>query len=59
MQNSDSNECFKWSIVRYLNPTDHNPRRITKAGKDFGKKIDLKDIKFTVKNEICTQNLRK
>ena len=56
MQNSDSNECFKWSIVRYLNPTDHNPRRITKAGKDFGKKIDLKDIKFTVKNERCTQN---
>ena len=56
MQNSDGNECFKWSIVRYLNPTDHNPRRITKAEKDFGKKIHLKDIKFTVKNERCTQN---
>ena len=25
IQNIDDNECFQWSIVRYLNPTDHNP----------------------------------
>ena len=35
------NECFKWSIVRYLNPVDHNPRRTTKA--------DFKNMKFPVK----------
>ena len=23
------NECFKWRIVRYLNPANHNSRRIT------------------------------
>ena len=45
----DDNECFKWFIVRYVNPTDHDPRRITKANKDFTKKIDFKDIKFPVK----------
>ena len=49
IQNIHDNECFKWSIVRYVNPTDHNPRRITKADKDFAKKLDFKDIKFLVK----------
>ena len=37
IQNTDYNECFKWSIVRYLNPSDHNPRKFTKADKDFTK----------------------
>ena len=30
IQNVDDNECFKWSIVRYLNPANHPPARITK-----------------------------
>ena len=29
-------------VHRYLNPTDHNPRRITKADTDFVKKLDFK-----------------
>ena len=49
IQSIDDNECLKWSLVRYLNPTDHNPRRITKTKKDFLKKIDLEDIKFPIK----------
>ena len=49
IQNIDDNECFKWSLVRYLNPTDRHPARITKADKDFAKKLDFKDIKFPVK----------
>ena len=43
------NKCFKWCLVIYLNPADHNPRRITKANKDFAKKLDFKAIKFSVK----------
>ena len=35
--------------VRHLNPADHNPVRIAKADKDFAKRVDFKDIKFTVK----------
>ena len=31
IQNIDDNECFKWSIVRYLNPVDHNPKGITEV----------------------------
>ena len=49
IQNTDDNECFKWCLVRYLNPADHNPRRITKVDKDFAKRLDFKDIKFPVK----------
>ena len=49
IQNSDDNECFKWCLARYLNPTDYNPRRITNVDKDFAKTIDFKDIKFPFK----------
>ena len=45
IKNIDNNECFKWSTVRYLNPANHHPARITKADKDFAKKLDFKDIK--------------
>ena len=33
----------------YLNPTDHSPRKITQADKDFAMRLDFKDIKFPVK----------
>ena len=36
-------------LVRYLNPADCNPAIITKADKDFTKKIDFKHMKFPVK----------
>ena len=39
IQNIDDNQCFRWSLVRYLNLTDHNPKRITKADKDFSEKL--------------------
>ena len=46
IQDVDDNECFKCSIVRYLNPSDHHPSTITKADKYFAKKNYFKDIKF-------------
>ena len=49
IQNTDDNECFKWSIVKYLNPAYHHTVRITKADKDFAKKLDFKDIRFPFK----------
>ena len=49
MQNIDDIECFKWCLVRYLNPADHYPARITKAEKYFAKRLDIKDITFPVK----------
>ena len=49
IQNIDDNECFKWCLVRYFHPADHQPARTTKAGKDYSKKLDFKDMKFSVK----------
>ena len=49
IQNTDDNECFKWRLVWYLHPADRNPVRITKADKDFSKKLDFRDMKFSVK----------
>ena len=36
-------------ILKFLNSADHNPRTITKADEDFTKRLDFKDIKFSVK----------
>ena len=41
-------KCFKWSIVRYLNPPSHHPAKIAKADQDFVKKCDFEDIKFPI-----------
>ena len=49
IENNDKNECFKSCWVRYLNPADHHPVRITKADKDFAIKLDFEDIKLPVK----------
>ena len=37
IQNIDNNECFKWCLVRYLNPTNSKLAKIAKADKDFAK----------------------
>ena len=37
-------------MVRYLNPSNNHPARITKPDKEFAKKLDLKNIKFWVRN---------
>ena len=29
IQNIDDNECFKWCLIRYINPADHHPTKIT------------------------------
>ena len=49
IQNTDDNECFKWCLVRYLNPADYHPATITKANKDFANRLDFKDMKFPIK----------
>ena len=49
IQNIDDDECLKWSIVRYLNPANHKLARITKADKNFAKKVNFKVINFPVK----------
>ena len=56
IQNIDDNECFKWWLVKYLNPVNHHPVRITKADKDFAKMLDVKDIILQSKWETFTKS---
>ena len=55
IQNISDNECFKWCLVRYLHPTDHNPRRIRKVDKLCGDNNILKIINFQLKLEIFAE----
>ena len=59
IQNTDHNEYFKWCLVRYLNPADHNSARITKADKDFAKILDFKDIKLPAKTRVICKIVKK
>ena len=42
IENIDDSECSKWSIVRYVSPIDHNPRRIQKLTKVLPKILIVK-----------------
>ena len=48
MKNNDD-QCFKWSVVRALNPVDIHPERITKELKDQSERLDWSGLKFPVK----------
>ena len=47
MQNQDD-ECFKWSILRALNPKDNHPERIDKDLKSKQDTLNMKGIKYPV-----------
>ena len=49
VQNINDNECFKWRLIRNVNPVDHHLARIRKVDRSFGDKLDFKNIKFLVK----------
>ena len=48
VQDIDDNECFKWGLIKHINPAGHNSIRITKADKDFAKRLHFEDTKFPV-----------
>ena len=48
-QNTNDKECFIWCLVGYLHPADRSQASITKADKDFWKRLDFKHKKFPVK----------
>ena len=47
MKNNDDH-CFKWSVVRALNPVEKNSERITKELKDQSERLDWRGLKFPV-----------
>ena len=48
MKNNDD-QCFKWSVVRALNPVAKNSERITKELKDQSERLVWSGLKFPVK----------
>ena len=46
---NDDDQCFKWSVVRALNPVEKNSERITNELKDQSERLDWSGLKFTVK----------
>ena len=48
MKNNDD-QCFKWSVVRALNPVEKNSERTTKELKDQSERLDCSGLKFPVK----------
>ena len=47
MKNEDD-ECFKWSVLRALNPKDNHPERIDKDLKSKQNTLNMKGIKYPV-----------
>ena len=46
---NDDDQCFKWSVVRALNPVEKNSERITNELKDQSERLDWSGLKFPVK----------
>ena len=57
--NIDDHECLKWCLIRYLNPKDHNLRKITKANQEFAERINFKDMKLQSKLETFLKSKTK
>ena len=47
-QKNEDNQCFKWCVVRALNPVDKNPNRITKELIEQAKSLNWNGLKFPV-----------
>ena len=48
MKNEDQ-QCFKWCVMRTLNPVNKDPQRITKLLRKHSKILKWGDVKFPVK----------
>ena len=59
IQNIDDDKCFKWCLVRYLNPAIHQSTRITKADQDFAKNLILRAYTFQSKLETFTKSKKR
>ena len=58
IKNAD-NYCFIWSYIRYLNPQNKNPNRITSKDKKLFDEIKQKLINFKFPLEIIKINIKK
>ena len=58
IKNTD-NYCFIWSYIRYINPLNKNPNRITKSDKELFNNIYEKLKCFEFPSKINKNNIEK
>ncbi len=46
---NDDDQCFKWAVTRALNPSDKNPKRITKELRKQAEELNCDGITFPTK----------
>ena len=47
IKNKDD-ECFRWCLIRHLNPQEKNPQRINKVDKEMINELNYDGIEFPV-----------
>ena len=45
---NEDNKCFLWCHIRHLNPLERNPQSITKADREYVKRLDYTGVTFPV-----------
>ena len=45
---NDNNECFRWCLVRYVNPVTKNLAKIRNVDREFAMQLNSKNFKFPV-----------
>ena len=45
---NEDNKCFLWCHIRHLNPLQKNPQSITKADREYVKRLDYTGVTFPV-----------
>ena len=45
---NEGNECFRWCLLRYLNPVRKIPGKIKNTHKEFAIQLDFKGVQFPV-----------
>ena len=45
---NEDNKCFLWCHIRHLNPLQRNPQSITKADREYVKRLDYTGVTFPV-----------
>ena len=43
-----NNKCFRWSLVRCLNPVNRNPAKVRNVDRKFVKQLNFKGVDFLV-----------
>ena len=53
---NDDNECFRWCLVRYVNPVTKNQAKIKNIDRQLAKQLNFKNVDFPVHKKRLHRN---